>query len=85
MSVVITANELKTRGVSAISKRSCKDEEILVTVRGKTEYVVVSIKKYNYFRECELESAINESRDDIKNGRVVVESIDNHMKRIRRG
>ena len=35
MSNIITANELKTRGVSAIDKAVEESEEAVVTVRGK--------------------------------------------------
>lgn len=49
---------------------------------GKNKYVVLSIEEYSQLREYELEAAIKESEEDIKNGRIYDESIDDHMKRI---
>ncbi|MFH0921142.1 MAG: prevent-host-death protein [Fibrobacterota bacterium] len=85
MSNVVSANELKTRGVSAITRATANGEEAIITVRNKTTYVVLLIEKYNQLRECELEAAIRETRADIKNGRFHIESMKKHMKRIRRG
>ncbi len=82
MNNIITANELKTKGVSALEEITNQDSEAIITVRGKNKFVVLSIEEYNYLREYELEAAINESLKDIKAGRVFDESIDNHMKRI---
>ena len=85
MNNIITANELKTKGVSAISKARSESAEVLITVRGKTEYVVLPIKTYNYFRECELEVAFLESRNDLKKGKYIEESVEKHIKRISHG
>ncbi len=82
MNNIITANELKTKGVSALEEITSQDSEAIITVRGKNKFVVLSIEEYNYLREYELEAAINESLNDIKDGRVYDESIDNHIKRI---
>ncbi|MEK6797241.1 MAG: type II toxin-antitoxin system prevent-host-death family antitoxin [Spirochaetota bacterium] len=85
MSTTITANDLKTKGVSAISGASNKGEhEVLVTVRGKTEFVIIPIAQYNHLRECELEAALAQSRADMKKGRYRIEPAARHMKRIRR-
>jgi len=82
MNKIITANELKTGGVSAIEKVISEDSEAIITVRGKNRYVVMDIEKYNHLRECELETALAESRHDLKNGRYVEESVEDHIKRI---
>ena len=82
MNNIITANELKTKGVSIIEEVTTQNTEAIITVRGKNKYVVLSIEEYNHLREYELEAAINESLDDIKAGKVYDESIDEHMKRI---
>jgi PHD/YefM family antitoxin component YafN of YafNO toxin-antitoxin module len=78
----ITANELKTRGVSAIDMVVRESEEAVLTVRGKSAYVVMPIEKYNYYRECELEAAINKTLEEIKQGKYVAETVDEHIKRI---
>lgn len=82
MSNIITANELKTKGVSVIEEVTAQNAEAIITVRGKNKYVVLSIEDYNQLREYELEAAINESLDDIKEGKIYEESIEDHMKRI---
>lgn len=82
MSNIITANDLKIRGVSAIDMVVEESEEAVVTVRGKNTYVVIPIEKYNYYRECELEAAINETRRELEQGKYVAETVDEHIKRI---
>ena len=78
----ITANELKTKGVTLIDQITAENNEAIITVRGKNKYVVVSIEEYNQLREYELEAVIKESLDDIKNGKIYDESIDEHIKRL---
>ena len=80
MTRILTANELKTKGVSAIKKATTDNTEALITIRGKAEYVVLPIKKYNHLRECELEIAVMESRKDLENGRFIEESVQGHIK-----
>lgn len=78
----ITANDLKTKGVTLIDQITSENNEAIITVRGKNKYVVVPIEEYNHLREYELEAAIKESLDDIKNGKIYDESIEDHIKRI---
>ena len=81
----ITANELKTKGLSALNKATMNGDEAIITVRGKNKYVIIPFDRYNYLRECELESAFEESMRDINNGRYVEETVENHIKRITSG
>jgi len=85
MPQIITANELKTKGVSILNEETSEGNEVIVTVRGKNKYVVVPIEKYNYLRECELEAALLEAKKNIKEGKFVKESVEKHVKRITRG
>ena len=85
MSYTITANELKTKGVSALNDAASEENEIFITVRGKNKFVVIPIEQYNYLRECELESALINARNDLKAGKFIKESIEKHIKRITRG
>ncbi|HOO71171.1 MAG TPA: type II toxin-antitoxin system prevent-host-death family antitoxin [Spirochaetota bacterium] len=85
MAQTITANDLKTKGISILNEETSTGNEVIITVRGKNKYVVLSIEKYNYLRECELEAALHESKNDIKNGRFRKESVEKHIKRITRG
>ena len=78
----IAANELKIRGVSSISEKLAEEPEAFITVHGKKRYVVMEIEHFQYLRECELEAALLEAKADLEAGLVVVESVDEHMKRI---
>lgn len=79
----ITANELKTKGVSVIESNLGDDNELIITVRGKESYVVMNIEHYNYLRECELEAALHQAKADVEAGDYIVESVNDHIKRIR--
>jgi len=85
MNNIITANDLKKAGISAIQKVISEDSEAIITVRGKQRFVVMDIEKYNHLRECELEAALSEATRDLKNGRYVEESVEDHIKRITSG
>ena len=78
----ITANELKTRGVSAVEDRLENEEEVIISVRGKDRYVVMSLEKYARLREFELDMAVMEARADYEAGNITTESIEDHMKRV---
>ena len=85
MAQTITANELKTKGVTILTDETADGTEVIITVRGKNKFVVLPIEKYNYLRECELEAALRESKRDIKEGKFIKESVEKHIKRITRG
>ena len=78
----ITANELKTRGVSAVEDRLENEEEVIISVRGKDRYVVMSLEKFARLREFELDMAVMEARADYEAGNIITESVDDHMKRV---
>ena len=82
MNNIITANELKTKGLAAINEATSNGNEAIITVRGKNKYIVLSIENYNYLRECELEAALLESKKDLENGSFVKETVEEHIKRI---
>ncbi len=78
----ISANDLKTRGVSTIQSALEEDSEVLISVRGKERYVVMDLEEYNRLRVCELEAALYETRQQITAGEFVDESVEEHMARI---
>ena len=78
----ISANDLKTKGVSAIEVSLQDAPEASISVRGHARFVVMDIEHYQYLRECELTAALAEARSDLANGRVVQESPEQHVKRI---
>lgn len=78
----ITANDLKTKGITAIETTLAEQTEAMISVRGKDRFVVMEVEHYNYLRECELEAALAQSRADIAAGRFVIESPQYHVDRI---
>ncbi len=78
----ITANELKTKGVASISKYLAKEPKVIITVRGKNQYVVMDIEHYHYLRECELEAALLEAQADVEAGNVITEEVAEHIARV---
>ncbi|MBN4063200.1 type II toxin-antitoxin system Phd/YefM family antitoxin [Cardiobacterium sp. AH-315-I02] len=82
MMVIITANELKTKGVCVVENALRGEDEAIISVRGKDKYVVIEMDKYSKLREYELEVALLEAKADVKAGRVKRESVAAHMKRV---
>ena len=78
----ISANELKTKGVSVIEAALANAEEATISVRGKERFVVIGVDHYHYLRECELEAALIESRADLAAGRYIKESAEDHLRRM---
>ena len=79
---IITANQLKTKGISIIESNLAINNELVITVRGKEKFVVMDMQHYNYLRECELDAALHETRADYKAGKFVCESVEEHIKRV---
>lgn len=78
----LTANDLKTRGVSAVEEGLRNSEELLISVRGQDRYVVMDIEKYNRLRELELAAAVAEAKADYAASRYHTESVEEHVKRV---
>jgi len=79
---VVTASDLKAKGVSAVEAVLLEDEEVIISVRGRKTYVVMDLHKYAKFREYELEIALLEARADIEAGRYFDSSVNDHMQQI---
>lgn len=75
----ISANDLKTKGISAIELALSDAPEAIVSVRGKDKFVVMNLAHYHYLRECELDAALAETRADLAAGRFTTESVDEHL------
>ena len=78
----ISAIELKRRGVSALEPLLAENGEVVITVRGKSRYVVITIEAYARFREDELGEAVREARADYAAGRIADKSVAAHLKRL---
>jgi hypothetical protein len=78
----ISANDLKIGGIGAISRALEHEREVGLSVRGELRFVVMEADAYQRLRECELAIALQEARADLAAGRVVHESVDDHLKRL---
>ena len=78
----ISANHLKTKGISAIEFALSTSTEAILSVRGKDKFVVMDMAQYHYLRECELDAALAASRADLAAGRMVQESPVAHLARL---
>ena len=79
---MITANDIKVRGVKAIEEGLKKDDRLSITVRGEVRYVVLTAEGYDQLRLAELEVAYLAVMKDIENGDFVVETADEHINRL---
>jgi hypothetical protein len=80
--VTITANEVKTNGVSIFSKMLSKFDELIINVRGKDKFVVIDIERYKEFRANELDIAYMKAMQDIEEGKFKTQSADEHIKEL---
>jgi len=80
----ISANELKTKGISSIDAALKDQEEAIISVRGKDRYVVMDLETYNRLRVCELEAALYQARREIAEGKGIEECVEEHLARIRK-
>lgn len=78
----ISANDLKTKGISAIELALSTAPEAIVSVRGKDKFVIMDMAQYHYLRECELDAALAQTRADLAAGRAVQESPEAHVARL---
>jgi hypothetical protein len=78
----LTANDLETKSVSAVEAKLESDEEVIISVRGKDRYVVVTIEQYAKLRECELAVALEEAKLDVEAGRYNSDSITEHLRQV---
>jgi hypothetical protein len=80
---VVTANDLKTRGISDIERLLQEAQEVVISVRGKPRYVVMELAHYDYLRECEIAAAWAQTREDVAAGRYRREAAEEHAARIK--
>lgn len=79
---MITANDLKTKGIACVEESLADKTEDVITVRGKACYVVMKIEQYHYLREMELEAALHEARRDMASGQFSKDTVDQHVEDI---
>lgn len=82
MATIVTASQIRTRGVSRLEEVTEAGEAAIISVRGNHRFVVLSVEQYSYLRECEMEAAIAETERDLANGNSIRESVKDHIKRV---
>ena len=80
--MTITANEVKTNGVSIFGKMLDKFDELIISVRGKDKFVVIDIERYKEFRANELDIAYMKAIREIEEGKFKIQSADEHIKEL---
>lgn len=78
----IPANDLTTKGIKVIKQGLQHQPQACISEHGVGKYVVMTVEHYQYLQECELDSAIAQSRADIAAGRYVEESVADHLARL---
>lgn len=81
--MIVTANDLKLKGISYLDGLAKKYREVFISVRGKNRMVVLSIEEYERLKEADLEMAVREAEADYNKGKFIIESAEKHFKRIR--
>lgn len=76
---MITANDLKTKGIACLEQSLAHQPEAVISVSGKESFVVMKIEHYHYLREMELEAALYAAQQDVAAGRYSKDSVDKHV------
>ena len=63
---MITANDLKVKGIKAIEKELEGRDEVLISFRGKLKYIVSDIKEYEMMRALQIEAAYKDLKNKCK-------------------
>ena len=77
--MIVSANDIKTKGVTLLDKLFEKASEVITNVRGKNKYVVIDIERYKQLRELELDRLYEETMQEIKEGRFKTQSVEEHL------
>lgn len=78
---MLTANDIKTRGVKAIEEALTERDRAVITVRGKVKYVVMPVEDYDEMRSRELDAAYAEVMSEIERGEYTT-SLEDHFKEL---
>lgn len=80
--MTISANDVKTKGVSIFSNLLDKFDELIINVRGKNKFVVINIARYNELRANELDLAHMQTMQDIENKNFKTQTAKEHIQDI---
>lgn len=80
--MMITANELKVKGVQAFAHIVDEWTSAFISVRGKPKYIIMTKERYDDILERETLLAWKEAKEDIKNGDFHTGTVEEHLKEI---
>ena len=84
--IMISANELKIKGIKAIDQELTEKNEAIITHRGKPKYIVLDIEKYDQIRALELDLLYLQAQKEIQAGKAkrisTKEELEDHFKRL---
>ncbi len=78
---MITANDLKVQGIKALHSELDKNDEAIISFRGKPKYIVIDFERYDKLRELELDRDYAEAMKDIKDGNYKTISTDEELEK----
>ncbi len=81
--MIVSANDIKTKGVTLLDKLFESVSEVVINVRGKNKYVVIDIERYKQLRTLELDRLYEETMQEIKEGRYKTQSVEEHLSELR--
>lgn len=80
--MIISANDIKTKGLLNIEKIIKDGNEVFISKRGKTKFVLLSLEEYERLKEADIFKAIIDAETDYKKGKFIIESSEEHFKRL---
>jgi len=78
---VVSAGNLKTKGLSDIERALQETQEVGISVRGRHSCVVVDVARYDDLSECEIAAAWAQTREEVAAGRYRRDGADAYVAR----
>lgn len=82
--ITLTANDLKTHGVSALVTALHEEGEAVISVRGKPRFVVLDIARFERLCEAEIYAAWQEAHAAESQGEFIIETAGEHVAHLQR-
>lgn len=82
--ITLTANDLKTHGISALETALQEEGEAVISVRGKPRFVVLDIARFERLRDAEIFAAWQEAHAAESRGESIIETAGEHIAHLQR-
>jgi len=79
---MITANDLKVKGIKAIEKELEERDEAIISFRGKPKYIVLDIEEYEMMRSLQIEAAYKELKNKKEQDKAYISDANTLIQRI---